>query len=370
MLAEGAAVTCPECGADNRGTQALCRMCGAALGASVGRRVQRKVLLRTDFVAAARANQKRTRHLIAMLLAVTALVGYLVGWNLQLLSAAEPPPPAHPVWFLSSWGVLGAMFLFGLGVLWGWLALRKGDAIVLALAGATEVTPQQEPQLHHVVEEMALAAGLPKPRVFVLDTYAMNAFATGTNPKGATVCVTRGLLKQLTRQELQGVVGHEMGHIINMDVRYATAVAVIVGLVALVSDGILHSVRYGGGRGIQRVGRRGANAGMLALFLVTLLLAALAPLSARLVQMAVSRQREFLADATSVRLTRDPQGLISALEKLAVEARPFPGANRATQHMFIVNPLRNFGDRAAALMATHPPIERRIRRLKNLDGRA
>ncbi len=368
-----AGVACPECGTANHGGAAVCRLCGALLQAGVtpSRRLQRKLLRRTDFLAAVQQNERRTRRLIVTLLLVTAALGYLVGWNLQLLADAAPPPPAPAVLFLSRWGIAGAMIMLVGGGLWSLLATRLGDRIVIELTGAREVSAAAEPQIHNVVEEMAVAAGLPKPHVYVLETTAMNAFTTGMSPRRSAVCVTRGLLNNLTREELQGVVGHEMGHIVNLDMRYATVVAVVVGLVALVSDGVLRSMRYGAGRSLQRSARRRPSVGPVVVLAAMILFAVAAPLFAKLVQMAVSRQREFLADATSVRLTRNPTGLISALEKLASSAgRPFPGVNRATQHMFIVNPLRDFSERASALIATHPPIERRIRRLRNLGGRS
>ncbi|MDH3563644.1 MAG: M48 family metallopeptidase, partial [Gammaproteobacteria bacterium] len=208
-------------------------------------------------------------------------------------------------------------------------------------------------------------AGIRKPRVYLIETDALNAFATGMHPARSSIGVTRGLLDTLNREELQGVVGHEMGHIVNWDIRYATAVGVIVGLIALVSDGALRSLRYSG-RSRSSNSRSGGGAVVIVLFL--LIFAALAPIFSRLVQMAVSRQREFMADATSVRLTRHPEGLISALEKLALNAKPFKGANQATQHMFIVNPFRNFSEKASRLFATHPPLERRMARLRNLGG--
>jgi heat shock protein HtpX len=188
-------------------------------------------------------------------------------------------------------------------------------------------------------------------------------------PARSSIGVTRGLLDNLNREELQGVIGHEMGHIVNWDIRYATAVGVLVGLIALVSDGALRSLRFSGGRS-QSSGSsgRGGGGGAALIVLFLLLFAALAPVFAKLVQMAVSRQREFLADATSVRLTRHPEGLISALEKLATSAKPFKGANSATQHMFIVNPFRNFSEKATRLFSTHPPLERRMARLRNLGN--
>jgi heat shock protein HtpX len=239
---------------------------------------------------------------------------------------------------------------------------------MVGLTGAREVTSDEEPVLHNVVEEMAIASGLPKPRVVVIETDAMNAFATGMKPERAALGVTRGLLKGLTRDELQGVIGHEMSHIANWDTRYMTAVAILVGLIVLVADGVRRSLFYAsmGDSGRRRDGRRGSSMGPLIIILIVFSI--LAPIAAMLVRFAVSRQREYLADATSVRFTRNPTGLIRALQKLQAAAEPFRGANRATQHMFIVNPFRNFGDEASALTATHPPIAKRIERLQNLGA--
>jgi len=361
-------VTCPECGAANAAGAKVCRQCGALLKQALKDtpRIQHKMLLRTDFMAAARANQSNTRKLVIILTAVGGALGYLIGWAFQAGSGGQPPG-TDPLWFFSSWGLTGAAVMLAASIIWTVIAFNSGDRIIMGMTGAHEVTVKEEPQLFHVVEEMALAAGLPKPRVYIIETPAMNAFATGMRPDRAAIAVTRGLLEKLSRDELQGVVGHEMGHIVNWDIRYATAVSVMVGLIALVSDGVLRSMYYyGGPRGRQRDSRGGAGAAVM--MVVMIVFAVLAPLFARLVQMAVSRQREFLADATSVRLTRHPQGLISALEKLAQAAEPFKGANRATQHLFIVNPFRNFSEQASALMATHPPLERRIARLRNLGG--
>jgi heat shock protein HtpX len=329
--------------------------------------MQQKILRRTDFMAAARANQARTRELLLVLTTVGTTLGYLVGWTLQA-SYGAGPPEGDPVWFFSGWGRNAALIMLAVSVLWTLVAFRIGDRIVMRMTGAHEADASEERQLYNVVEEMALAAGLPTPRVFIIETAAMNAFATGMQPSRAAIAVTRGLLEQLSREELQGVIGHEMGHIANWDIRYATAVSIMVGLIALVSDGVLRSMYYGGaGYGHRRNSNRDRG-GPAILMIVMVVFAILAPLVAKLVQMAVSRQREFLADATSVRLTRDPHGLISALEKLARQAEPFKGANRATQHLFIVNPFRNFSDTASALLSTHPPIERRIWRLQHLSA--
>lgn len=319
-------------------------------------------------MAASRANQQATRRLVFMLLLILVVLGYLLGWSLQALSG-HFPADSTSIWFLSDWGLLTALGLFVVGALWSWLSFRRGDRIILRMTGASAVTATEEPQLHNVVEEMAIAAGIRKPRVYVLETDALNAFATGMTPARASIGVTRGLLDTLNREELQGVIGHEMGHIVNWDIRYATAVGVLVGLIALVSDGALRSLRFSGGRSRSSGSSgRGGGGGAALIVLFLLLFAALAPVFAKLVQMAVSRQREFLADATSVRLTRHPEGLISALEKLAASAKPFEGANRATQHMFIVNPFRNFSEKATRLFSTHPPLERRMARLRNLGN--
>ena len=312
-------------------------------------------------MAAARANQKATRRLITLLLFILVVLGYLLGWTIQSL-IGPLPEGLESIWFFSSWGAWGATGLFAFGTLWSWAAFSQGDKIVLRLTGANPVSADDEPVLHNVAHEMAIAAGISTPKLFVIETEALNAFATGMSPAHSAIGVTRGLLDSLDREELQGVIGHEMGHIVNWDIRYATAVGVIVGLIALVSDGALRSLYFSGRS--RNSGKGGSGAAFLMLALVAF--AALAPLFAFLVQMAVSRQREFLADATSVRLTRHPQGLISALEKLASSAQPFRGANRATQHMFIVNPFRNFKENSSRLAATHPPMALRINRLRNL----
>ena len=356
---------CPECNAVNRPHASACTQCGAPLVTDwqEHRRLRNKVLRRTDFMAAARANQRATRRLVAFLLLILGVLGYLLGWSLQLFSG-DLTESLESVWFLSPWGIWGALALFTIGAGWSWIAFRSGDRIVLRLTGAHQVTPADEPLLHNVVEEMAIAAGITRPKLFVIETNALNAFATGMSPARSAIGVTRGLLNSLNREELQGVVGHEMGHIVNWDIRYATAVGVIVGLIALVSDGALRSLYFSGRS--RNSGKAGSGAAFVMLALVAF--AALAPLFAFLVQMAVSRQREFLADATSVRLTRHPQGLIAALEKLAATAEPFKGANRATQHMFIVNPFRNFKEKTSRLSATHPPLALRINRLHNLGN--
>lgn len=320
-------------------------------------------LARTDFLAAQTSNRRRTWLLLLLLTLIAAMLGALCGAVLQLegeapqdLAAALTSPPA----------LAGAVLMAAASILWSGVSLAFGDRIVVSMTGGREVTADEEPQLHNIVEEMALASGLPKPRVVVLDTEVPNAFATGMRPSRATIGVTRGLLDSLTRDELQGVIGHEMGHVANLDTRYMTAVGVTVGLIALVGDIALRSLRWGSlgrGRPSSSSDKKGGG-GILIVLLIAF--AILAPLAAKLVQFAVSRQREYLADATSVQFTRNPEGLISALRKLTEAAQPFKGASGATQHLFIVNPIRQFASNATALFATHPALTDRIERLRNL----
>ena len=328
-------------------------------------------LARTDFYAAIQRNERNTFWLCLVMLLIGAGLGYVLGWAAEFIQRGGPGRDAVSLpWELfigpSAWGLgaTGAMTL--LSVVWILIALLFGDRILLGMTGAEEVTAEEEAQLHNVVEEMAIAAGLPKPRVFVIETAALNAFATGLKPEKSAVAVTRGLLDRLQRRELQGVVAHEMGHIANNDVLYATAIGVVVGLIALVTDTVLRGFRYGRLGGSRRRGSGKGGGAMGLVLLVVLVVAILAPLAAKLVQMAISREREYLADATAVRLTRSPLGLIGALEKIDGSSERFEGANRAVQHLFIANPLRKFSERSKAMFSTHPPMPERIARLRNL----
>ena len=248
-----------------------------------------------------------------------------------------------------------------------------GDSLVLSASQARPVSPADQPQLMNVVQELSIAANVPLPAVYLIDDSAPNAFATGRDPKHASVAVTSGLLEKLDREELQGVIGHEMSHVRNFDIRFALLVAVLVGSIALISDlflrGFLRFGIFGGGGG--RGGRdRGGGGGILVLVMIVLavVLAVLAPIFAAFVQLAVSRQREYLADASSVELTRNPSGLERALVKVASDRDVLEVANRATQHLYFVNPIKKFEARASGLMSTHPPIVDRINRLRALRG--
>ncbi len=327
----------------------------------------------TDFVAAQRANKRNTWLLIIILLLLGGTLGYLGGALIESYSYSSsysgyPYPDVERPSFVafSALGVIGSGALVSIGLAASAVTFAFGGRLMLGLAGAREVTADEEPMLNNIVEEMAIAAGLPKPKVAVIETDVPNAFATGMDPKNAAIGVTRGLLQKLNRDELQGVIGHEMGHVLNMDTRYMTAVAILVGLIALVCDVARRMMWYGAASGGGRRSSRDKGGGNAILLVIFILFAVLAPIAAQLVRFAVSRQREYLADATAVQLTRNPVGLIGALEKLAAEQRPFNGANRATQHMFIVNPFKVFGANSTALFSTHPPLEQRIERLQNL----
>jgi len=246
-----------------------------------------------------------------------------------------------------------------------------GDALVLASSAARQVDlanpPEGYRQLVNVVTEMSLAGGIPMPRVHVIDDTAPNAFATGRDPQHASVAVTKGLLEKLDREQLQGVLGHEMSHIGNYDIRFTLLVGVLVGSIALLSDWFLRFT-FWGGRGRSDSDRQGGGGAAAILFVVALVLAILAPLISRMIQLAVSRRRESLADVSGVELTRNPVGLARALRTIADDPEVLEVANRATQHLYIVNPIKSFEERAKSMWDTHPPIAERIRVLAALAG--
>jgi heat shock protein HtpX len=248
-----------------------------------------------------------------------------------------------------------------------------GDQLVLASSGAKEVPLQNPPtqyqQLLNVVTEMSIASGLPMPRVYVINDSAPNAFATGRDPKHASVAVTTGLLDKMDREELQGVLAHEMSHVGNYDIRFALLVGVMVGSIALLADWFLrYTFWFGGGRRGGGNRDRGGGGAAAILFVIALLLAIVAPLIGRLVQLAVSRRREELADVSAVELTRNPLGLARALRTIADDPEVLEVANRATQHLYIVNPIKSFESRAKSMWDTHPPIAERIAILRGLAG--
>lgn len=285
-------------------------------------------------------NTRRTWLLFVGFAVVVVALGYLFGQLTELGPA----------------GVAIAAVVAVAGTVGGYY---HSDKIVLSISGAREAPRDRYPFLHNAVEGLAIAAGVPVPRLYVIEDTAPNAFATGRDPQHAAIAVTTGLLDKLNRVELEGVVGHEMAHIQSYDIRLQTVAAVMVGTVVLLSDWLLRSMRWG-----RRRSGRGGGAGGGVLVLVAVVLALLAPLLASLLRMAISRQREFLADASGAMLTRYPEGLASALEKISADVEPLEVANKATAHLYIINPLREWGGWANGLFDTHPPAEERVRRLR------
>src|SRR5688572_16895544 len=302
------------------------------------------------------ANRRRSVVLVLAITALLAVFGFVIGFAIG-----------------GTWqaGVVAIVIATIVAFLLSAVSYFAGDSLVLAASGAREVNEQMAPQVMNVVREMAIAGNVPMPRVHVINDSAPNAFATGRDPAHASIAMTTGLLEKLDREELQGVIGHEMAHVRNLDIRFALLVAVLVGSIALLADFFLRFT-FWGGLGGRRGGRRDGGGGGLVLIMIVvgLVLAIVAPIIARAVQLAVSRQREYLADASSVELTRNPYGLERALAKIASDQEVLEVANRATQHLYIVNPIKKFEERASGLMSTHPPLVDRINRLRSLTGQA
>lgn len=262
---------------------------------------------------------------------------------------------------LTDLGYVGVFLALTIALAMSWGSYYYSDKIVLVLSRARPVKKEEFPYLYNVIEGLSLAAGTPIPKMYVIEDSAPNAFATGRDPEHSAVVVTTGLLDKLDRIELEGVIAHEISHIQNYDIRLMTLATVMVGIVALLSDWLLRSFWWGGRRRDNDGGAIGA-----VLVLIGLILAILAPLAAQLIKLAISRQREFLADASGAMLTRYPDGLASALEKISNDKEPLEAANKATAHLYIVNPLLEHGGSVNSLFDTHPPIAERIRRLKEM----
>lgn len=288
---------------------------------------------------AVEGNIRRTWALVLGFVALAAALGYVFGQLTEL-------------------GYAGAVIAGVLAVAGAWASYYASDRIILTISGAREASRDTYPYLYNAVEGLAIAAGIPAPRLYIIDDTAPNAFATGRDPQHAAIAVTTGLLDKLNRLELEGVLAHELAHIQNYDIRISTLAAVLVGLVALMSDWFLRSMRWGRRRG----GRDGGGGGLL--MLAGLALAVLAPFLAQVLRLAISRSREYLADASGVMLTRYPEGLAAALEKISADPEPLEVANKATAHLYIVNPLREWGGWLNGLFNTHPPVEERVRRLR------
>ena len=250
-------------------------------------------------------------------------------------------------------------FAIGLSLASAFTSYFAGDKLVLAQSQARELAPGAEPQLRNIVETLAVGLGIEAPKIYVIEDSAPNAFATGRDPKHASIAVTRGLLQKMDRTELEGVLAHEMSHVVNRDIRVMLLITILVGTIALLSDWMLRSMWWGS-RGRSR--DRGGGGAILAI--VAIVLAILTPIIAQIIQFAVSRQREYLADASGALLTRYPEGLASALRKIAADTEPLEVANKATASLYIANPLHDDAKPLDHLFDTHPPIQERIKRLE------
>jgi heat shock protein HtpX len=293
------------------------------------------------------ANKRTSFLLIAIFAVLIVALGYVLG---------------EVVWQGS--GYYAVPIAVVIAIVMTMVSYYKSDSIVLTLSRARPADKREYPYLVNTVEGLAISAGLPMPRCYVIDDTAPNAFATGRDPQHAVICVTSGLLEKMNRQEVEGVIGHEMGHIKNYDIRLQMLVAVMVGIVVLMADFMRRWFWWGGGRR-RRSSSSSGGIGLIVM-VVALVLAILAPLFAMLIRMAISRRREFLADASGAMLTRYPEGLANALEKIAADTEPLEAANRATAHLYIVNPFKGAGAWTANLFNTHPPIAERVRRLREM----
>jgi len=300
------------------------------------------------------AANRRNSFLLA--LAVVVILGAL-GFSIGYALTGDP-----------AGGIGATLFAIAIGVVTSLGSYYAGDQLVLTASAAKEVDEASAPQLFNVVRELTLAANIPMPRIYVIDDTAPNAFATGRDPAHASLAITTGLLQKLDREELQGVIGHELSHVRNLDIRFSLIVGVLVGSIALLSDFFLRWTWWGGGPRSRSNREGGGGALQAVMVVVAIVLAVLAPIAARLVQLAVSRQREYLADASSVDLTRNPAGIERALAKIAEDQEVLEVANRATQHLYFTNPIKKFEARSANLFSTHPAIVDRINRLRQLTG--
>jgi heat shock protein HtpX len=288
-------------------------------------------------------NKRWTVYIMIGFVAVISAIGYVIG---------------------QYFGEGSGTFFLGLALIFsgisGFVSYYESDKIVLAISGAKELKESENQYIHKLVENLCIGSGLPKPKIYLIEDTAMNAFATGRDPQHAVICFTSGIIKGLNKLELEGVVAHELSHIGNYDIRLMSIVSVLVGSVVLLSDWFTRGMFYGGGRKRDRDG-----SGIL--MIVGLALIILSPIIASLIKLALSRQREYLADASAALLTRYPKGLSDALRKISGDREVLEAANGATAHLYITNPLKgNQGGFMAGLFSTHPPVAERIRRLENM----
>ncbi|MFH1656861.1 MAG: M48 family metallopeptidase [bacterium] len=291
----------------------------------------------------AESNSRKTWFLITGFLVFIILIGYLFSY------------------ILGDQSILVIAVIFS--IVTSFTSYWYSDKIVLAMAHARLIEKRDNPELYRLVENLCIASGLPLPKVFIIEEMQPNAFATGRDENHAVVAVTRGLLEKLERVELEGVIAHELSHIKNRDMLLGTAVVVLVGVVVMLSDLFLRISFYGGGR------RDSRNSGGGLMIVLGIVAAVLAPIAASLIRLAISRKREFLADASAALLTRYPDGLARALEKISTDAAPLRGANNSTAHLYISSPFRGKQSQNwfAKLFMTHPPVEERLRALRGMN---
>jgi heat shock protein HtpX len=310
----------------------------------------------STFYSQIAANKRNSVLLAIGLILLLSILGMAIGYGLtgQL-----------------SGGVSATVLALGVGILVSLVSYFQGDSIVLAASSAKPITEEDYPQLFNVIHELTIAGNLPEPKVYMIDDTSMNAFATGRDPQHASIAVTSGLLSRMDREEVQGVIAHELSHVRNFDIRFSLLVGVMVGSIALLADFFLRFT-FWGGRGRSNSNDKGGGALQLIVLAAALVLAILAPIAARLVQLAVSRQREYMADASGIELTRNPVGLERALATIAGDTEVLEAANRATQHLYFTNPIMKLGQtgETRSWFATHPPLLDRINRLRQLQGLA
>jgi heat shock protein HtpX len=300
-----------------------------------------------------KANRRKSMFLFVAMGIILMVLGLVIGF-----AVGGTPDMA--------WG--GLMVATAIWLIMSLVGHFRGSSILLSSSNAVEVDQKMHPKLFNVVEEMTIAAGLTKmPKVYLIRSNALNAFAAGRNPENSAIAVTAGLLAVANRDELQGVIAHEMSHVVNRDIRFMTFAGIMLGSIVLISQIFMRSVFYSSATR-YRGSSKDNGAGQLVMMGIALLFAILAPIAAQLLYFAVSRKREYLADASAVRLTRYPEGLASALEKIAYSSADLESANKVTAPMYIANPLKAQGQRIRNLSSTHPPIDERIRILRKLSG--
>lgn len=291
------------------------------------------------------ANIWKTYFIIALFVIFAGTVAYVIGQA-------------------TGYGPGAGFFIFIVAIIYSFISYFYSDKIVLATSGAKQIQKSDNPELFRIVENLSLGDGVPMPKVYIINDPSPNAFATGRDPKHASVAATTGILSMLNKAELEGVLAHELSHVKNYDIRLMAITAVLVGFISLIVNMFMNTIFWGG---MRRDNDRNGNS-QLIFFVVAIIFAILAPIIASLIQLAVSRKRELLADASGALLTRYPEGLASALEKISSDPRPLKTANTATAHLYIVNPFKDkgFNSWVTNLFSTHPPIEERIKILRSM----